>query len=115
MANLNLGNIDLGEIVTTLTGHASSAGLVGGLAAAVATQAITNAAVKALTNTDVLHSLNPLGLQLPLPLGQNAPAPAAAPAINAPVEGPKTISVGDAARLGLNQAQLTALGYVIVG
>ena len=118
-----LPNIDLQSIVTGLTGHASSAGLIGALGAAIATQAITNAAVTALNSQGVKSQLDPLGLTKLLPGASSAPAAAvpAAPAAPvaaapAPAAAPaKTITASGFALLPASvQATLMAAGYSIV-
>jgi hypothetical protein len=103
--------IDLQAIITTLTGHATSGGLIAGLGAAVATQAITSAATTALTNHSVLASLDPLGL---FPSLHSAAVPVSATPV-APVAptGPKTITLAQLSAIGMNADTAKALGYVV--
>ena len=66
--------IDLTGIITNLTGHATTGGLVGSIALS---------ALSSIASSAVSHALAGQGLQLPLPLPgltPAAPAPAPAPA-----------------------------------
>lgn len=85
---------DIGSLVQSLTGHASSAGLVDGIIGAIAMQTATNAATAALTSPAVLKAADPTGIVsgiaahigVPLPAGATmtpAVAPAAKPVITA--------------------------------
>lgn len=107
---VSLPNIDLQNVVETLTGHASAGGLVGGIAATALGAIATSALSAAATSPGVLKALNPLGLQGPITV---AASPAPAPAAAAPT-GP-TIAL--AAFNGLDaetKKSVLAAGYHIV-
>ena len=103
-------------LITALTGHASSGGLVGALAAtalgSVASAAFNHALSNGSIGAGLPIPLGPLGAPA-APAGGVSSAPSAAPA--APVNpAPKTIGLADLAKIGVTPDQAKALGYTVV-
>jgi len=110
LSGLNLlgSNFDIGSVIANVAGHQSLAGGIDALAAGVAQAAVINIAVKQLQGVLGTAPALPGGLT---PIAQ-AGLSAAAPGTTVTA---KTITLAQAATMGITVAQIQAAGYTISG